>query len=435
MKVQDIQKIADNAKSQYDKLTTLMSEIYEQLDEETKKEFYSNDKDYFLGEYHITIQLLLLGLANLDPKLDENEVTLLRYLADHQISLEDYIDHIAKKADPNDSFKYEIFVHKDQDDRWRCIEKLHKDFDDLIKRFFLSLAKVDVSTKKEYCSQVLNIFSDVAYAMLLIDHTNDDKTTKEAESYIQQHFVDCYESAVNHINTGSEFSPKKIGDSKVAPSKLLVDVFEEYHNLQVREHETAVNYVNTPKYLENALVYIETAGGTGSGFIISPDGVCITCAHVVGEGKAPIYARLTRENGEKEIHQCELLFKSEENDFALIKLETVNQFYFETEDNFDELGLGHEIAIFGYPFGAGLNDDVMELAPTLTKGYISSRQVMGGCEYYFLDASARPGNSGGPVFDGVTGKVVGYLCGAYGDKTNKIVFMRSLKYYSSNVIK
>lgn len=435
MTIEEINKLAEKSKREYDALTVLMSEIYEQIETEKQKEFYDNDKSYFLGEFHIIVQLLLMGLANIDPKIDDNEITLLRFLAHQQFSLEEYLDDKVRKENPEHSFTYEEFARTNQNERWRFIERLHKDFDSIISHFFLSLAMVDIATKKEYYKKVLSDFSDIAYAMLLIDHHVEEKTTKEAEEYLQQHFVECYQQAFDHLTKGSAFSPKAIGETKVAPSKLLVDVFDDYHNLAVREKEVLVNYVDTPKYLENALVYIETTGGTGSGFIISPDGVCITCAHVVGEGKAPIYARLTLEDGEKEIHQCKLLYKSEENDFALIKLETVNQFYFETEDDFSKLELGHEIAIFGYPFGAGLNDNVMELMPTLTKGYISSRQVMGGNEYYFLDASARPGNSGGPVFDGVTGKVIGYLCGAYGDQTNKIVFMRSLKFYSSNVIK
>lgn len=435
MTIEEINKIADKAKKEYDNLSILMSEIYEQIDDDKKKKFYNNDKSYFLGEFHIIIQLLLLGLATIDAKIDDNEITLLRYLADRHISLEEYIDFKAKKADFNDSFSYEEFAHISQNERWKFIEKLHKEFDSVISHFFLSLAMVDIASKKDYYKRILSDFSDIAYTMLLIDHHVEEKTTKEAEDYLQEHFVECYEQAYKHITDGSDFSPKKIGKTKVAPSKLLADVFDDYHNLAIREKEVLVNYVATPKYLENALVYIETEGSTGSGFIISPDGVCITCAHVVEKEKASIYARLTLENGEKEIHQCKLIYKSPENDFALIKLETNNQYYFETEEDFSKLELGHEIAIFGYPFGAGLNDNVMELMPTLTKGYISSRQIMGGKEFYFLDAQARPGNSGGPVFDCVTGKVIGYLCGAYGDQTNKIIFMRSLKYYASNVIK
>ena len=92
MTIEEINKLAEKSKREYDALTVLMSEIYEQIETEKQKEFYNNDKSYFLGEFHIIIQLLLMGLANIDPKIDDNEITLLRFLAHQQFSLEEYLD-------------------------------------------------------------------------------------------------------------------------------------------------------------------------------------------------------------------------------------------------------------------------------------------------------------------------------------------------------
>ncbi len=435
MTEQEITKIAHKAKEKYDKLTSLMDEIFTHVPEEARKKHYNNDSSYYKGEFHITIQLLLLGLANIDKRVDENEVTLLRFLADNQISLEDYIDFTVKKEDPKNEFKYDLFYMGNQEKRWEMVEYFNNKFSDLLNRFFLTFALVDLSNENKYYKKFINELSDIAYTMLLIDNKVEDSTTREAEQYIQTHFVECYEKACKTLSEGySTTTPPRIGNDPASQPKLLREVFEQYHNLTRRNNSVLVNYVNNPATLENALVYIETDTSTGTGFIISEDGVCITCEHVIDNAKN-IFARITLENGQKEIHRCRLLYKSKENDFALIKLETINQFYFETEGDFSSLELGHEIAIFGYPFGAGLSDNVMELAPTLTKGYISSKQIKEGCEFYFLDAQARPGNSGGPVFDGVTGKVIGYLCGSYGDQSNRIVFMRSLKFYTDNLIK
>ena len=74
--------------------------------------------------------------------------------------------------------------------------------------------------------------------------------------------------------------------------------------------------------------------------------------------------------------------------------------------------MGEEIALYGFPFGQRMNDDVMNLNISFTKGYISSYQVIKGQPRALLDISAKAGNSGSPVVSCENGKIIGFLSGS-----------------------
>lgn len=97
-----------------------------------------------------------------------------------------------------------------------------------------------------------------------------------------------------------------------------------------------------------------------------------------------------------------------------------------------EIGLGDDIVILGFPFGKKINDEVMNLNLSFTRGYISSIQNQNKTERVLLDISAKSGNSGSPVINMNTGKVLGILCGSIINKgsniTEEINYMSPIKY-------
>ena len=426
MKAEQVEELAKEAKSGYETLFEVMKEIYTLIPGSVQKKNYPDGVSYFLADFHLTYQFAILNIACSDHIIGYNEITFLRLLESTHFSLEKYLAVALKKQNGLKDFHYEDLKEYSPEKLQEFLkDEEEKDFGPNRRKFIETIAEIQILNKKHYYQLFYDCTSQILKNFLCIDHIVSSSEIDRATDIIFDTFMAPLKMA---LVADIRKDPKDLKWTcmKGRHFRSLKEIYR--HRGPLRERSTAhlVNAVTDPTLLEQATIYIETDNSTGSGFIVTADGRCVTCAHVVKNAQN-IYARVTLEDEEKEIHKCELLFIDEMNDFAIIRLETVNHYFFEMQSDFRTLRLGRSITIFGYPFGIGLADDVIDLSPTITKGYISSRQVKSGCEFYFLDAQARPGNSGGPVLDAVSGKVIGYLCGAFGDQENKIVFMRSLK--------
>ena len=169
--------------------------------------------------------------------------------------------------------------------------------------------------------------------------------------------------------------------------------------------------------------------------MITSTGYCFTCSHVVN-GAKEIYVRVINHNNERIVYKAEIYIEEEGEDFAVLKvIGYKNAFFFEVENDYSELKTGDDVAIYGFPFGSDLNEDVMDLEPSLTKGYIASKNKIDGKSCYYLDIRSAPGNSGGPVFSLKTNKVIGYLCGSYGSDRSNIIFIRTMQTFLTDCVK
>lgn len=135
--------------------------------------------------------------------------------------------------------------------------------------------------------------------------------------------------------------------------------------------------------------------GTGSGFIISADGLILTNHHVV-DGADKIKVRLT-DNRE---FTGKVLGSDAKTDIAVVKIEAKDLPYL-TMGNSDELKVGEWVAAIGSPFG---------LDNTVTSGIVSAKSRKLPSDQYVpfiqTDVAVNPGNSGGPLFN-MKGEVVG----------------------------
>ena len=135
--------------------------------------------------------------------------------------------------------------------------------------------------------------------------------------------------------------------------------------------------------------------GTGSGFIISADGLIMTNAHVV-EGADQILVRLT----DKREFQGKVLGTDKQTDIAIVKIEAKDLPVLKIGDS-SKLKVGQWVAAIGSPFG---------LDNTVTAGIVSalSRNLPSDQYVPFIqtDVAVNPGNSGGPLFN-MQGEVVG----------------------------
>jgi serine protease Do len=143
------------------------------------------------------------------------------------------------------------------------------------------------------------------------------------------------------------------------------------------------------------------AQGTGSGFIVDPNGYILTNHHVV-EKADNIKVKLP---GNQTEHKAKLIGFDKETDLAVIKIDTGQKLTPAKIGNSDGVQVGDWAVAIGSPFG---------LEATVTAGIVSAlgrdnSVVQGAAQFQnFIqtDAAINPGNSGGPLVN-IAGEVVG----------------------------
>ena len=133
--------------------------------------------------------------------------------------------------------------------------------------------------------------------------------------------------------------------------------------------------------------------GVGSGFILTPDGLVMTNAHVV-EGADEVIVTLT----DKREFKAKIVGADKRTDVALVKIDATGLPAVKVGD-VSRLKAGEWVMAIGSPFG---------LENTVTAGIVSAKQRDTGDYLPFIqtDVAINPGNSGGPLIN-MRGEVVG----------------------------
>ncbi len=135
--------------------------------------------------------------------------------------------------------------------------------------------------------------------------------------------------------------------------------------------------------------------GQGSGFIVTPDGLVLTNAHVVKDAKT-VTVRLS----DRREFSAKVLGLDAATDIAVLRIAATGLPTVRLGDA-EALMVGDPVLAIGAPFG---------LEQSATAGIVSAkgRSLPGDAFVPFIqtDAAVNPGNSGGPLFDG-SGNVVG----------------------------
>jgi serine protease Do len=172
-------------------------------------------------------------------------------------------------------------------------------------------------------------------------------------------------------------------------------------------------------------------GFRGSGFVVGDGTRLITNAHVLPDPAATPAPQLAVLAGAalrggvegRELRRARLLGIDRARDLAVLELEGAPLVPLELGPP-ESVREGMEIALLGFPIGG-----VFGFSPVTHRGIVASitaialpspqaRQLDeravarlrdGAFEVYQLDATAYPGNSGGPVFDVASGRVIGVV--------------------------
>jgi serine protease Do len=169
-------------------------------------------------------------------------------------------------------------------------------------------------------------------------------------------------------------------------------------------------------------------GFRGTGFVVADGHHVVTNAHVLPEPsstdtKSRLVVQVPGGANGLEMRAASLVSVDATHDLALLRIEGPALPALAIADSID-IHEGESIAFIGFPIGG-----VLGFSPVTHRGIISSitaialpmplaRQLnekaikrlrAGSFDIYQLDATAYPGNSGGPVLDIKTGDVVGVI--------------------------
>lgn len=170
-------------------------------------------------------------------------------------------------------------------------------------------------------------------------------------------------------------------------------------------------------------------GFRGTGFAVGDGRFVVTNAHVVPEIPSDavgafVAVLVRRGNGESpEMRRATVVEVVRNNDLALLRIDGAPLPPLTLAEP-SQIAEGQSILVMGFPLGGALG-----FTPVTHRGMISSitpiaspvansRQLneqaiarlrRGSFDIYQLDATAYPGNSGGPVLDADTGQVVGVI--------------------------
>ncbi len=205
----------------------------------------------------------------------------------------------------------------------------------------------------------------------------------------------CFIAAVARADLPSSIS-------KVKPSVVIVGTYKE---------------TNNPRF---------TLRGTG--FVAADGNLAVTNAHVIPEPstfdqETRIAVQVRTGQNDLQVRLARVLEIDKAHDLALLQFDgaAVPKLTVRTSDSVQE---GQAIAFMGFPIGGALG-----YSAVTHRGVISSRTAIalppansrqldartlrslreGSFDIFQLDATAYPGNSGGPMFDADTGEVLGVI--------------------------
>jgi len=175
--------------------------------------------------------------------------------------------------------------------------------------------------------------------------------------------------------------------SLAVPSTFAMVAKRTAFSIAQSDEQTSINVYRAAS---PAVVTISTSRGSGSGSIVSPEGLVLTNNHVVrGTTGGAVSIRTTTGR-----YTGQVIATDPTNDLALIRLSTTDRLPTIRLSDAQSIQVGQRVFAIGSPFG---------LSGTLTTGILSRIGRNGDLQ---TDAALNPGNSGGPLLNS-RGELIG----------------------------
>lgn len=227
-----------------------------------------------------------------------------------------------------------------------------------------------------------------------------------------------------------------LDDSAIEREGARQDVFRRDDAALMDAYSNTV--VDVVDAVSPAVVHVQVRGsrggrqgqGSGSGVIVSPDGIILTNNHVIDGAQS-----ITLAQGDGQRFGARLIGRDPDTDLAVLRAETTERLKFARLADSKKLRAGQIAIAIGNPLG---------FQSTVTAGIISAvgrslRAENGRLidDVIQTDASLNPGNSGGPLVNS-SGQVIGIntatimgaqgLCFAVASNTAEYVLTQILSY-------
>ena len=167
----------------------------------------------------------------------------------------------------------------------------------------------------------------------------------------------------------------------------------------------------------------------GSGFAISDDGKILAAAHLYNQLneeqrknlKANVMMEKIGDNLERyKWAPIKLIDKNDKDDLAIFQLEEYKDTLLRKLDlgDSDKIEIGQEVYFIGFPYAAQLMNEGFGVTLVVNRGIISNIKRDGidpshKRNWLIVDAISNPGNSGCPLIDIESNKVVGVMTIAF----------------------
>ncbi|HMZ95310.1 MAG TPA: serine protease [Chitinophagales bacterium] len=229
-----------------------------------------------------------------------------------------------------------------------------------------------------------------------------------------------YNGEAESLNFNEKYSVK--ADRKYTFFMVFAELPAGIENITIRENAGTNEFywkgihINNPangsSTREQTSTYRETSGndkfeitGSGSGFVITANGLIVTSYHVVSDANK---IQIRGVNGEfDKAFKAKILAFDKNNDLAILKIDDtkftqINSIPYSLSDKTADVG--DDVFVLGYPLRAVMGDEIK-----LTNGLISSKSgFQGDVTSYQISATVQAGNSGCPLFD-KNGNIIGVV--------------------------
>lgn len=150
----------------------------------------------------------------------------------------------------------------------------------------------------------------------------------------------------------------------------------------------------TASEAEGVMVNQPVVEGSGTGWVVSPDGYLVTCAHVV-DGARQVNVTINNQT-----YPATIITSDGYLDLALLKIAATNlpPLSLAADQSFEQ---GQEVRSVGFPLSSVLGESIK-----INRGTIAGFVNLTGRDLVQIDVPINPGNSGGPVVD-LYGNVIG----------------------------